>query len=186
MLACAKDFELHDGTVAVSLSPRVCHAADYSVLMAKVVQETPFTGKTPDDLRDRDVDWYCRRIRDMDAGPDTCTLLCSVDGKAIASANLWRYEREMERHRGVVSVSVLREYWGLGVGTHLLERLLDIGHTSWGLSQIELGVASDNLRAIGFYQHLGFRLVSVHPGFYKREGKLVDRHLMIHDACERE
>jgi len=70
-----------------------------------------------------------------------------------------------ETHAGreceVVSLDSSRE--GVGVGTALLAAAREAAVAA-GASRLWLITTNDNLRALGFYQKRGFRLVAVHPG----------------------
>lgn len=59
------------------------------------------------------------------------------------------------RHSGILGMGILREYWGLGIGTQLLEALF-----SWavknGISKIDLKVHENNHRARALYEKNGF------------------------------
>ena len=61
------------------------------------------------------------------------------------------------KHYGTIGISVLKEYWGRGIATALLEKLI-----SWskekGIKKINLDVFENNERAIKLYEKFGFKL----------------------------
>jgi len=61
------------------------------------------------------------------------------------------------KHYGTIGISVLKEYWGRGIATTLLEKLI-----SWskekGIKKINLDVFENNERAIKLYEKFGFKL----------------------------
>jgi ribosomal protein S18 acetylase RimI-like enzyme len=59
----------------------------------------------------------------------------------------------------VVSIQVARDMQSEGVGRRMMERIEELAGRS-GLEGVELCVQSTNLTAKGFYEHLGYRLVS--------------------------
>ena len=80
-------------------------------------------------------------------------------------------------HRGSLGISVLREAWGRGVGSALMEEV--IAHArAQGLEIIELEVRSDNPRAIRLYEKFGFVRIGHYPGFFKIGGEYFDCELM--------
>lgn len=186
MLAAIEEFKLRDGREAIITSPRVCYAQSCLNLMRDLIEETPFTGKTSADCADHDLDWQKKRIRNMDASSDSCMLVCVADGKFVATASIWRYNRELERHRGTITVAVRKDHWSQGIGTKLIQSLLFLGYNCLDMTQVELHIAADNFRAQELYHKLGFRTVSVHPNFYKRPTGYADRYLMVHTKDERE
>ena len=83
----------------------------------------------------------------------------------------------MLAHRGSLGISVLREAWGRGVGSALMEEV--IAHArAQGVEIIELEVRSDNPRAIRLYEKFGFVRIGHYPGFFKIGGEYFDCELM--------
>jgi len=64
--------------------------------------------------------------------------------------------REKMKHKCDLTLCVLKEYWNLGIGKALMTSLIGFAQDA-GYEQINLNVASDNTRAIGLYEHLGFQ-----------------------------
>jgi ribosomal protein S18 acetylase RimI-like enzyme len=57
-----------------------------------------------------------------------------------------------------VSIAVDREYRGLGIGRALMVTLIDMARES-DIPMLSLSVDSANVRALGLYERLGFRIV---------------------------
>jgi RimJ/RimL family protein N-acetyltransferase len=74
-------------------------------------------------------------------------------------------------------VSVLKDYWGMGIGEELIRYLINWSRDS-GIRKINLRVRQDNLKAISLYKKLGF----TEEGIVKRDsligGKFYDSLLM--------
>jgi ribosomal protein S18 acetylase RimI-like enzyme len=71
----------------------------------------------------------------------------------------------------VVSIQVAREYQRLGIGRQMMERIEDLAAMS-GLEGVELCVQSTNRLARGFYQHMGYQMVS-----RERNNLIMRKHL---------
>ncbi len=65
--------------------------------------------------------------------------------------NRWR----KTRHRGQVAIALLKDYWGLGIGTAMFKEMIDKARQE-KLEQLELEVIEGNQRAIGLYHKMGF------------------------------
>ena len=98
-------------------------------------------------------------------------IVAVVDGKIVGSAGIESQgERYKIAHRAEFGVSVLRDFWGLGVGKALIEAVIGCAKKI-GYEQIELGVLSNNDRAIALYKKLGFVEYGSNPrGFRERSG----------------
>lgn len=83
------------------------------------------------------------------------------------------------RHRAVMGISVLKDYWGCGLGSYLMQLAIDQTRTN-GFEQLELGVYSDNTRAIHLYEKVGFVRCGILPRAFKlKDGTYRDEILMV-------
>lgn len=93
-------------------------------------------------------------------------MLSAKDGDRIVSiASLERFSNRMS-HRAELGISVLRDYWGQGIATALISRLIAFAKEN-SIEIIELDVRSDNTRAIRLYERFGFRKIGTYPRFFK-------------------
>lgn len=112
------------------------------------------------------------------------TLLALEGERIIGSLGIDTPSSGRLSHRGEMGISVLKECWGQGVGSALLEAMLSWIHNHpTGLRKIDLTVREDNERAIALYKKFGFqeegkvkRLVFIDNTFYDGAtmGLLVD------------
>ena len=96
-----------------------------------------------------------------------------VVGNAIVERN--RVERYS--HRAEISITVLREYWGRGIGTRLMEMMIDFSKKS-GIEILYLEVRSDNHRAVSLYEKFGFERLGTYKNFFKIQNMYFDADLM--------
>ena len=72
------------------------------------------------------------------------------------------------RHRAEFGISVVKKYWGLGIGKALLTSCIECAKTA-GYSQLELKVVAENERAVSMYERAGFVEYGRNPkGFCSR------------------
>ena len=91
---------------------------------------------------------------------------CFVEGKMAGNAMLTMNSRIKTRHRGSVAVGLLKEYWGLGIGTALFEEMIAVAKNR-GLSHLELDYIEGNDRARCLYEKMGFAEVARVPEVYR-------------------
>lgn len=82
------------------------------------------------------------------------------------------------RHKGAAGFMVHRDYQGQGVGSALMEAVLDVADNWLRLVRVELGVYTDNIRAIGLYEKYGFMREGVRRKSAIRGGQYVDEAIM--------
>ena len=92
-----------------------------------------------------------------------------VDGRVVATAGVDAVgTRDKLRHRAEFGISVLRAYWGLGLGRALTEACIQCAKEA-GYEQLELTVVAENERAIALYRKAGFVEFGRNPrGFRSR------------------
>ena len=82
------------------------------------------------------------------------------------------------RHRAVVGSSVRKDHWGCGLGSYLMQLAIDQTRTN-GFEQLELGVYSDNARAIHHYEKVRFERYGIQPrAFTLKDGTYRDEIIM--------
>lgn len=76
-------------------------------------------------------------------------------------------------HRRSLAITVLRDYWGHGIGKGLMERMLAFARES-GAELVSLEVRSDNVRAKALYRKFGFVRFGTFPKYFKIDGEFYD------------
>lgn len=96
-------------------------------------------------------------------------IIAFVDGKVAGTAGIDAVGTKYKvRHRAECGISVLKEYWGLGIGRALMEACIKCAKEA-GYTQLELSVVAENERAIALYQKEGFVEYGRNPrGFRSR------------------
>ncbi|MDD4082206.1 MAG: GNAT family N-acetyltransferase [Sphaerochaetaceae bacterium] len=103
----------------------------------------------------------------------SCLLLAkNSDNKIIASSSLVISDKPRLSKKGEIGVSVLKEFWNLGIGSALLKKLICIGKEK-KLYKLDLKVAQDNFSAIHLYEKLGFMKKGEEDGMLYVEGKQI-------------
>ncbi len=97
--------------------------------------------------------------------------------KCIGTAGL-SVSDNRQRHVGYIGIMVNGDYHGMGVGTALMENLLDIADNWLGLVRLELTVFCDNEKAVGLYKKLGFEIEGTMKKAAIKNGKYADMYMM--------
>lgn len=96
-------------------------------------------------------------------------LVAEVDGKIVGTAGIEAVGAKYKvRHRAELGISVVREFWGLGIGRALVQACIECARSA-GYIQLELSVVAENARAISLYKAFGFSEYGRNPkGFNSR------------------
>ena len=104
--------------------------------------------------------------------------LAKIKDEIVGNASFNAMTRERLKHRGEFAISVKQSQWGKGIGSQLIEQVLEFAKETAHVEIISLEVRSDNRRAIHLYQKYGFKKIGSFPGFLKINGKYIDVDLM--------
>lgn len=120
-----------------------------------------------------------KRLEPQAVEQDGLHLVAVAGAELIASGGLhplgWTPRR---RHAAGLGITVARAWQGQGIGSELMRRLLDWADRWIGYLRIELGVYTDNERAIGLYRRFGFEVEGVQRAYALRDGVYVDTLMM--------
>ena len=108
-------------------------------------------------------------LKDFMNNPFTRYLVYLEDGKILGYLNYYQVYNRYE----IANFNVLEEYQNQGIGTKLLEYLIQMMHD---IENITLEVRVDNEKAIHLYQKMGFKIVAKREGYYQGiDGILMER-----------
>jgi len=85
-------------------------------------------------------------------------IVATVDERIVASLGFDGGRRPRTRHAGEFGVTVRKSHWGLGIGSILLDTMIDWARASGCVNKINLRCRVDNARAIRLYESRGFEI----------------------------
>lgn len=110
--------------------------------------------------------------------PKNFMLVALVDNKIVGSCSLKTNESRVRlKHVGLLGITILQEYWGLGIGKSIMQSAINMGKEA-GLTRIELTTRVDNEKAISLYKKLGFEIEGQLKNAMFIDGKYFDNYIM--------
>lgn len=104
-------------------------------------------------------------------------LVAECDGRVVGGISLHWFQGR-RAHAGTLGMSVHDEYQGRGIGSRLLDAILDLADNWYNLRRLELEVYVDNDPAVALYRKAGFRIEGTHRSYAYRDGEYVDAYAM--------
>jgi RimJ/RimL family protein N-acetyltransferase len=123
---------------------------------------------------DQEAQW----IADVNGSPTSALLAGFVREQIVCVGSLTAPRRERIAHQGEIALSVLKAYWGRGIGTRMMQELIAFARGTGKLEVLHLGVRDDNAPALALYEKAGFIRIGVYPRFFKINGAYYDEVLM--------
>ena len=130
--------------------------------------ETDFLLSYPDE-NSFDPEQEAQFLNEKTESSNEIEILAIIDGKVVGTAGIEAIGRKYKvKHRAEMGISILKEYWGLGLGKALSEACIHCAKEA-GYTQLELNVVAENEVAISLYKSLGFTEFGRNPkGFNSR------------------
>lgn len=105
-------------------------------------------------------------------------LVACVEGEVIGEISLWTQNKPRVRHTAGFGMAVRDDWQGRGVGTALLEAVLDLADNWLDVTRVELQVYTDNEAGVALYKKFGFEVEGTHRRYAFRNGEYVDAYSM--------
>jgi len=117
-------------------------------------------------------------IKSVNINDNALMLLGIIDNQIISVSQVSAPNRKRIAHNSELAISVKKEYWSMGIGTAVMEVLIDFAKNHETIKTISLGVKASNKKAQHLYEKLGFEKVGVHRNFFNIDGNYDDEILM--------
>ena len=131
-------------------------------------EETDFLLSYPDESA-MDAEQESEFLERKTASANEVEILALVGNQVVGMAGIDAVGAcHKVSHRAEFGICLVKEYWGLGLGTALTKACVQCAKDA-GYAQVELDVVADNVSAIHLYQKLGFVEYGRNPkGFCSR------------------
>ena len=178
MIMKAESMLLKNGKTCVLRSVEPEDAERMIAYMKIMLGETPFLMRTPEEF-DYTVEGEADVLRKRRDDPRALMIVAEADGEIIAASDVTPMgAKSRTLHRATLGMSVRKDYWSMGIGSVMMERLISHARQS-GFEQIELEVVSTNRRAINLYTKFGFQVYGTRPhGMKYPDGSYANDYLM--------
>lgn len=146
-------FRLGQGNLTIQ-SAQATDAEEFLSQMQQASEETDFLARGSGEFH-LALENERKFIEDKLSNPKEILLVARYNNILVgtlgfSSSSLLRYN-----HKGSFGISILKDYWSLGIGKKLIETLFEWADAN-GIVKITLEVDTLNSRAIHLYKSLGF------------------------------
>lgn len=151
----SRKITLKDGRT-LSLEPNSPeYAAEMIEYMKKTSAETDYLLRCPDECNftlegEKDI------LGRLQEDPNLVMMAAIVDGKVAGNLSVSGIgDKRKILHRSSMAIALYKEYWGLGIGSAMIEYATELAKKI-GFEQIDLEVVAENTRAQALYRKCGF------------------------------
>lgn len=156
-----KEVKLKDGQIITIKHPNKEDAKNMISYLNKIGGESDFLtfGKNEFKVSLEAEQEYIEKNNIME---NSTIIIVIVDDNIIGIGSINSNQKERTKHNGVLGISILKEYWGIGLGNKMMEYMIDWAKENKITKRIELLVREDNYRAISLYEKFGFEREGLH------------------------
>ena len=138
------------------IRPATIDDAEAIIKHVKIVgDETDFLTFSSNDFN-KSIEEERQIIQDHNSTDNQLFVVAEYNGQIIGVSNMMASQKPRLRHIGEFGISVLKSYWGHGIGSAIIKYLIDWAKKGGVITKINLIVQQDNIKAYRLYEKLGF------------------------------
>ncbi|MGC9404101.1 GNAT family N-acetyltransferase [Vibrio genomosp. F10] len=122
------------------------------------------------------VDMWENRLQNIPTG--VYSFVAEVDGKVVGNIGFEHAQNPRRSHCGSFGLGVHDEYQGKGIGSKLIETVLDLADNWLQIKRVHIEVNVDNHNAIACYKKFGFKIEGEAENSAFRDGHYVNTYYM--------
>lgn len=152
-----KEIILKDGTTCILRSPNEYDAEKMIEYLKVTSEETHFMVRYPEEINIT-IDKEMEILKDNLISSQNMMIGAFINNELAGNAGISCVRNHIKlKHRAVFGISIKQKYWNNGIGNALIKEIIEQAKQI-GYEQIELGVFSDNEKAVTLYKKYGFEV----------------------------
>lgn len=170
-------YTLKNGTI-LTIRPAIPEDAEKILIyMNQVGGESDYLTFGKDECK-LTVEQERKFIESIQKLPTSVMLLGLIDETIISISSINTPSKPRLEHNADLAISVCKDYWDFGVGTFVMQELIDFAKSTKIISVISLSVMSENQRAIHLYEKFSFSQYGLFKKWMKVNNHYMDAVLM--------
>lgn len=117
-------------------------------------------------------------LEDLQKSINCSMLVALVDQEIVGLASINGERRNRVIHNVEIGISIKQAYWNLGIGSKLLNQVIEVCRQTNIIENIHLMVVADNNHAISLYKKIGFKQVGRYSRYHQVSGQYKDVLIM--------
>jgi RimJ/RimL family protein N-acetyltransferase len=168
-----KEVTLKDGRRAILRAPDFHDLDALLAFISELVDERVEIVRTTKPSRE-EAEWLGKRLAEIEKG-SLVILVAEVDGRLVANSEVGQRTPQFPEmsHVGVLGIAILKNARGVGLGTALMESLIQLAK-QMNLRVVILDTFATNNIAQRLYKKVGFVEVGKIPKGIHRNGRYID------------
>ncbi len=127
----------------------------YNVIIT-TARETEFLMNSPEEFDDLSPEKEKVWLRELKAAPNFLMIVCFVEETMAGYSQISFRTGMKDRHRASVAIVLLKEFWGLGIGTKMLEEMTELPKDEMMYVKLNLNVLREITERETYTRKWGF------------------------------
>ena len=157
------EYTLKDGRKLTLRPPMESDAEEMLAFRNKSIGESDFLMQYPEEMAGYTIEKQLDFINRMIDSSKDKLFTAVVDGRIAGTGQVSFNTRIKTKHNASIGIALLKEFWGLGIGSAIFTEIIRTAKEYGGISQLRLEVVQGNDRAIALYRKFGFEIVAEIP-----------------------
>ena len=136
----------------------------------------PLVARTTLQMPTQEISLTERRIQTQ--APGLYRYVAVVDNQVIGNISLHQAQRPRLAHSAGLGMMVSPDYWGMGIGSQLMDSILNLADNWLNLKRVELEVNTDNPAGVRLYEKFGFAIEGTKRFHTYGDGRWADSYFM--------
>ncbi len=119
---------------------------------------------------------WTKRLENIPEG--VYSFVAEVDGRVVGNIGFEHSQRPRTAHCASFGIGVHDDFHGLGIGSKLIETVIDLADNWLQVKRIQIDVNSDNEKAIACYKKFGFEIEGEAKYGSYRDGAYINTYYM--------
>lgn len=174
------ELKLKDGRQCILRPASESDAEEMLAFRNKTISETEYLLQYPEEMADYTIEKQLNFINRVVNSENDIMYTAVVDGKIAGTGQITFNSRIKLKHRASIGIALMKEYWGMGIGSAIFREIISSARKRDGVMQLELEVIEGNHRAIRLYEKFGFETVAYRPDAIRlKDGRMLKEFIMI-------
>lgn len=169
---------LSNGKEILIRNPRIADAEGLLSMLQDSVASTNYLLLTPEETNltiEQEREWLSNVLSDN----NMIMLVATHNNKIIGNTELRIGSLRKQRHWATLGITIVEKWRNMGLGTKLLNTLIELAKENDNIEIIALEVFADNKQAIALYEKLGFKKeAQIKNAFKLPQGRYINNIIM--------
>lgn len=155
--------------------PRMSDAKQLMKFYNKVIKETDFLSRIKLVTISEETKWLKEMMEGM-KNNNAILLIVVADGRIRGTTTIIRNREHAMHHVGLFGIAILQEFTGMGIGSKLTQKILNLAKTYMKLEIVKSNCFSENKASLKLHKKFGFKVIGKIPDGFKKKKENKNRY----------